>query len=298
MSDVTTFGGRWRTDDYKKYRAGAMRGCEVKLLFAPNDLVDSPKIGLTQSVTPIKNRAQSAVRPEVAARSNTEDDGDAGRYHDRAAERTNPIYGMNNPTGADRSLGSGAESGNSHWGKRVTNADGTLDADDAWLWDQPKRSWADGDTLSMTFETTALAVEGAQNGTYYGSVEWGFRVGADDTHELLPFRVVSMGTPTRAFLRSAQRWNDANVDIGGTATASQDLPTTRHAALTPAQLRALSDDELARRVETLDADLECMVPGRPDYQNKLFEKRALERELSRRSLQRYEQSLPAGTMVA
>jgi len=298
VPDLTTFGGKWRTEDYKKYKAGAMRGCEVKLLFTPNDLVESPKIGLTQSVTPIKNSAQSAVRPEVAARSNTADEGDAGRYHDRAAERTNPIYGMNNPTGADTSLGSGGESGNSHWGKRVTKPDTSVETEDAWLWDQPKRSWANGDTLSMTFETTALAVEGDQNGTYYGSVEWGFKVSADDTHELLPFKVVSLGTPTRAFMNSAKHWNDANVDIGGTATASQDLPLTSQAALTPAALRALSDDELAKRIEALDADLECMVPGKPNYQNKLLEKRALERELNRRSLELFERSQGAGTMVA
>ena len=29
-------------------------------------------------------------------------------------------------------------------------------------------------TSSMMFETAALAIEGAQEGTYYGSVEWGW----------------------------------------------------------------------------------------------------------------------------
>lgn len=294
---LETFGGQWSTEDYKKFTNATQRGCEIKLLFKPNDLVDSPKIGLTQSVTPIKNGSQSAVRPEVASRSNTAAEGDAGRYHDRAAERTNPIYGMANPTGADTSLGSGTETGNSHWGKRVVNA-GTVDAEDAWLWDQPKRGYSAGDTLSMTFETTAVSVEGPQQGTYYGSVEWGFTVDAADNHTLLPLRVVRMGTPSAEFMTSARKWNDATVDIGGTATATQDLPLSTHESLSPAALRALSDDELNARIQRLTEELSTLTAGTPDHCNKSFEKRYLERELNQRMLRLHESTLPEGTLVA
>lgn len=284
---VETYGGSWRTENYKAYVQGDMRGCDIKLFFNPNELVDAPKIGLTQSVTPKKNGATAYVRPEVAKRANTAKDGDEGRYHDRAEKKTNPIYGMANPTGKDTSLGSGTETGNSHWGKRTTDAKGTVTSDEAWLTDQPKRHWAQDDLISMTFETTALAVEGDQKGTYFGSVEWGFKTDKDGNVDLLPFRVVRMGAPTASFMASAKKWNNAKVDMGGGKKKStQDLPLTSHESLSGEDFAKMTDKQLEDRVKSLKKSNRWTIIKGANYRQRAFEVRALEREARRRKATR------------
>src|SRR5438067_11695709 len=108
---VETFGGEWRTDNYKvintQISGKEYRGCEIDLFFKPNDFVDAKKIGLTQSVKALRTGKPAPVRPEVTGRSVTKGEGDEGRYHDRAGGKTNPIYGTENPSGSDTSLGSG-----------------------------------------------------------------------------------------------------------------------------------------------------------------------------------------------
>lgn len=281
MSDLTTFGGTWRTQTYQLYSEDDMRGCEIELLFRPNDLVNSSRIGLTQSVTPIHNGGQSAVRPEVTTRSNTAAEGDAGRYHDRAAERTNPIYGMNNPRRGRRSLGSSRAASNARWGSR-TERGGRTNVEEAYLYDQPKREYNAGDTLSMTFETTAVSVRGPQQGTYYGSVEWGFRVDATGQHTLISFRVVRMGAPSAEFMASAQHWNDATVDVNGRQRATQNLPITSHRSITPEELARMSDQDLEARIQALRTERRNSN-RRVDRRNAQFEIRALEREARRRA---------------
>ena len=45
------------------------------------------------------------------------------------------------------------------------------------MFDKPRRGGAKKDSRQI-FEATALAIKGAQSGTYYGSVRWGWRTDA------------------------------------------------------------------------------------------------------------------------
>ncbi len=72
------------------------------------------------------------------------------------------------------------------------------------------------------FETTALATDGTQSGTYYGSVQWGWRSNAKGRFRRLPVRVISMGVPSSTFMKSAELWN-ANPTSTGQTTLQ--LPT-------------------------------------------------------------------------
>ncbi len=102
----------------------------------------------------------------------------------------------------------------------------------ATLRDEPgrTRAWnADtgtGEDISMSFETAALGLSGAIEGAYLGSVEWGFIAPADAaTARPLPFKMISRGVPSEAFMVSAQLWNDnASVDQGGGGTKRLSLP--------------------------------------------------------------------------
>lgn len=78
-----------------------VRGCSMEMLFRPNELVEAPKIGLTQTATakedgkPFFGFGRDLDEKEKAARSNKKEkgQGDEGRFVDANAGDTNPLYG-------------------------------------------------------------------------------------------------------------------------------------------------------------------------------------------------------------
>ena len=61
---------------------------------------------------------------------------------------------------------------------------------------------------SQKFESAALAVDGNQNGTFYGSVEWGWsRKATDFTTQLVDFKTKSENVPSSVFQEAAKLWN-------------------------------------------------------------------------------------------
>lgn len=285
---ISTYGGTFRTDKYNVLPDGS--GVEIRLWFNPEELVVCPKIGLTQTINAQKNGAQSAVRPEVTGRSNTAAEGDQGRYLDRAAERTNPMYGTDNAAPDAAHLGgsnnlqgqtpAGAAQALSDFGHRNRKPDGTFDVKEAMLYDTPARGWAPGDTGFHTFETTALCVEGDMQGVYLGSVTWGYDV-ANGVVTQRPLGLGSMGVPTSQFMAAANKWNTAQVNVGGTATDTLDLPTTDHQTVDPS---TLSDKDLEKRMRDLHEELHHIniKTEQTKYRNVQFEIRGLGREAVRR----------------
>ena len=71
------------------------------------------------------------------------------------------------------------------------------------------------------FETTALATKGAQAGTYYGSVRWGWRTDAAGGVTKIDLQKVSDGVPSSTFLKAAGIWNPGKSSTGA---ANVDLP--------------------------------------------------------------------------
>lgn len=285
---ITTYGGTFRTDKYGVLPNG--RGVEIRLWFNPEELVVCPKIGMTQTINAQRNGAQSAVRPEVVGRSNTAADGDPGRYLDRAAERTNPLYGTDNAAPDAQHLGGAGNlqgqdpAGNaqalSDFGHRNRRPDGTFDVKDAMIYDTPARNWQPGDTGFHTFETTAMCLEGDMAGVYLGSVTWGYDV-ANGVVTPRPLALATMGVPTSQFMAAANKWNAAQVSVGGVATDTMDLPTTDHATVDPA---TLSDRQLEQRMRELHEQLHRLNPrdDQTTYRNVQFEIRGLGREAVRR----------------
>lgn len=110
-------------------------------------------------------------------------------------------------------------------GKKVGNA-----VTPAFLRDEPARTRAfdpetnTGDAIEMSFETNVLTTEGPTAGTYLGSVQWGFKADSNSpTAQPMPFEVVSMGTPSREFMASAQLWNE-NAKTHNTESKNPSLP--------------------------------------------------------------------------
>lgn len=212
LAAQTTHWGKFVDTSYTK----TTRGADMTLTFEPGDNIDAKKIGLTQSVKTLASGSPIVVDPSTATRMVPSGPG-AGYEHDRIAERNNPMYGSpslgagkglkdtaetNAPSGSTPSVGTNATY---ELGHRFVKPDKSVDKKNASIWDKPERNAAN-DT-SMIFETTALAIEGAQAGSYYGSVSWGWERDGSGTLKLLPFTKVSDGVPSQNFLAAAEMWN-------------------------------------------------------------------------------------------
>lgn len=286
MPKVKTHGGEFSTDAPGKYVATPdNRGCEIELLFTAADPVVAPKIGLVQSVTTNKGGAAYNVgsdsrKAEQAARSlstaEEKEQGIGGRHIDRAAEKTNPVYGTNNAVGGSKELGSSSNQNNGRYGKRVQKPDKTWDVTEAYLYDKPSLNSA-GVESTQQFETTALVLEGDMSGTYLGSVKWGYTKSAADVVTLVPFSVVSMGVPTQSWMKAAEKWNTTKTSVGGTDEDNLKLPTSTHVTTMPT-----TKPKIAMRLAQLRPQLQGMdkVKDATNYKQVEFEIKALEVKLA------------------
>lgn len=220
---IDTFGGSWDTDEYKTVQdeangtvydpAVGVRGANIKLKFTPNADANAELIGITQTAQSTSGGGHpfidgNATRESRAISTGTE----RGTMIDRADGYNNPIYAVDSTPSAsldDTSTHAG-------WGQHgwyYTDKANALQEQDATLIDEPRLGGAAKDSQQI-FESTALALKGNQIGTYYGSVQWGWKTDAKGKHELLPFKKISDGVPSGKFMRAAEVWNNAQDSTG------------------------------------------------------------------------------------
>jgi hypothetical protein len=225
-------------------------GCEMYLRFTPGNTVDASKIALTQVIKPTKEGAldpADETKKKQAVTSGTGKD----FYLDRLSSSRNPLYGASEGAAADKDKLEGWTVGpkviemtakeradyekssgrkgvkytaasKGQYGYRKKSGKDWV-SQPAELDDWPTRSGSVGKKNSgQYFETTALAVEGTQKNSYYGSVQWGWERDSSATFKLVDFKIVSQGTPSAAFMAAAEVWNKSKTS-GGEETI--DLPT-------------------------------------------------------------------------
>lgn len=228
---IATSGGEWDTDQYDLVTpvvpAGA-RGVDITLRFKPGSSVDAELIGLTQSVISFVKGAPSMTASQASVAISSKDaitvntgpgETDETAAIDRASSFNNPIYAVKTvPSTSLSDTNTAAGWGQLGW--RYTDSSGSVKKQDATLIDAPRRGNAEKDSRHI-FETTALATKGAQTGTYYGSVRWGWRTDSSGTFTKIPLTKVSEGVPSSTFMKAGQLWNAAKTSTGDNTV---DLP--------------------------------------------------------------------------
>src|SRR5262249_22975726 len=140
----------------------------------------------------------------------------AGFGIDNLAEYASPLYAADKPGPHDTLASTGTLAQFGQHGFRYIEGNDEKQAvkrQDALLKDKPCIRDAQKNS-GQTFEATALAIEGTQAGTYYGSVSWGWKTDEKEAFSKLPLAVVSRGVPGKNFLASAARWNDTKTSEG------------------------------------------------------------------------------------
>jgi hypothetical protein len=224
---VGTWGGEFETTTYTTLAIPGFDGVDIALEFRPNDKVDAKKIGMVQTVVHtekgapvlIGSAAEQAVYKQRAVAAGTTG---AGHQIDQLprADFANPLYATGVAGTKDRLRTTPTNAAWGHHGWRYTDGAGKLHKKNALLKDTPKLSSARAES-GQKFETTALAVQGTQEGAYYGSVSWGWEKSAAGVVARLPLTRVSKDAPSGAFSAAARKWNTSKI-LGGGSTI--DLP--------------------------------------------------------------------------
>ncbi|GAA2759454.1 hypothetical protein GCM10009872_48140 [Actinopolymorpha rutila] len=207
---VTTWAGEFDTDKYDTMLDKAKKnevGVEIDLRFKPGKHVDAELIGMTQMVT--SKESGTAVwpgaSPTLKARSIPAAKPGEGASIDRLEAYGNPLYATKAPTAKDRLADTSTDKFWGQHGWRYIDKAGKVQKEDALLKDKPGIE-PHGPNSSQVFETTAVAVKGVQMGTWYGSVQWGWRSDAANKFSKLPLTLVSKDVPTGTFSTAAGLW--------------------------------------------------------------------------------------------
>jgi hypothetical protein len=211
-----THYGEFTTEWYDQVEE---HGVDIKLEFHPGPNVDATKIGLTQQVRSQLGGGAVAIGPTLHGRMVPGGEGE-GSQIDRMATRENPIYGAGSPEGGELAK-TPTRSANMETGFHYQDVD-TVRVKEAWLTDGPELEGCGNDS-SQVFETAALALEGRQQGSYLGSVQWGWQVDGAGQFKKLDLKVLSGDVPTGGFMAAARQWN-ASRALGTVRTNKAPTP--------------------------------------------------------------------------
>lgn len=202
---MRTSGGVWEDEKFvllPGINDKTARGADMTLSFTPEFPVSATEIGLVQTVKTIKNGELYFLKSETVEARSIPD----GTSIDQRPDNRNPVYAT---PGVDDSQIFGEN------GHHFVNSVG-WHTKKAWLRDTPHlRGLEVGEKASsQVFEVAALALQGNQKGSYYGSVKWGWELTEAGVHRLIPLQLVSQTNPSSTFLASAAQWNKTATSLG------------------------------------------------------------------------------------
>jgi hypothetical protein len=217
-------------------------GVDINITFKANENVDAKKIAFVQTAQSLKdgrvhNRFQAdEEKKKVLAGRMIPSGPAAGTHIDQAPDVRTPLYGMTDNRGDDLSEPEPAKTMKlTEIGWHYKDAGGHLQSHDAMMHDEPDLNSGDNFTKasdvmkkqwSQSFETSAVAIDGNQKGTFYGSVEWGWQRGdADNRTSLYTLKTKSKDVPSPALLEAARLWN---ISLTTEKKPTIDLPVNVH----------------------------------------------------------------------
>jgi hypothetical protein len=213
---VATWAGSWDTDKYAAVNDPVTKkpiGADIVLRFKPGADVNSTLFGMVQMVTTKDLGKVVAINPTVGARSIPKGTAGEGAHIDQLAQFGNPLYA----TGAFKAKDKlGTTPTHATWGQhgwRFLDKASKLHKQDSLLKDTPTLP-GHGANASQIFEVTALAVGGVQEGTYYGSVRWGWQTDAANKFTKLPLSLVSNDVPSKTFAAAVPLWGANKTSLG------------------------------------------------------------------------------------
>jgi hypothetical protein len=231
-SKLKTWAGCFDTDWYAPLANGS--GVDIKLRFRPNAKVDADKIAFVQTVQALMDGEPISIyfkdQPVKDQPLNDPDIGPRIKGIRDYKPLTDPVAEAQKrakikATVLSRTIdpvdlsGAGGTMIDQFPGSRSPSIAET-DTKDAVMRDYPELGLESPADVKMEFETTALALEGAQKGAYYGSVHWGYTKGRNDKAATpLPLTLVSQTIPSAVFQTASGLWSGSTTSQDGHSIA-------------------------------------------------------------------------------
>jgi hypothetical protein len=166
--------------------SSAIYASEVNIAFKPDAAtVDSTEIAFVQNVQILDSGNKSFDNRDNFKNRMTDD----GSTIDRVADRKFGYYGYNND---------GSTAGNAKAGTTATKPPTPATMYDKPSFNKPDAKW--------NFEAAVTAKAGADAGTIYGALQWGFDV--DKDNKLTSHKAQHLDKQTAGFDKAVAKWND------------------------------------------------------------------------------------------
>lgn len=268
-SPKSSWAGEFTDDEYKvgftedRATKEIRPHATIRILFTPNQKVDAEKIAFVQTADTSKNGQAYALNTVVESRMIQSGIGQGIHIDAHHAART-PLAAMNDPQSGDK-LSDSQETDLSDYGKRLTigNMSHMRPAQTA---DAPGITVSVADEAKMYLETAAMAVQGAQQGVYYGAVKWGWtkKSGAKQP-EKIEFALASQDAPSgEVFQQLGTLW-DASKTSKGQSTIH--LPTIR-SMYTKKKVKLVDDPAKPQKGVDVNPNTHVEVTERSDSAHK------------------------------
>ncbi|HEU0298744.1 MAG TPA: DUF4157 domain-containing protein, partial [Longimicrobium sp.] len=250
---VKTWAGEFVTDNYEGYKPSKDEDnvkMEIDLRFKPGKAVNATRIGLVQA-TSGKNTGKPDFSGGVARRrSIPAGETGAGTFIDTRPGARSPLYAAGRVRRGDTLASTRTRGGFGEHGWRYFDASGELQKQDALLYDRPEMP-APGPNSEQVFETTAVALEGAQEGAFYGSVCWGWKMDARRKLTKIELGPVSTDVPSPVFAAAAKRWNEGK-NRWGRETLDLAVAAGANTKVSDAQVVGSPEQAKETALQTLD----------------------------------------------
>ncbi len=287
------FDTEWYSPTRKEDGKDVRYGADIQIRFNPNDNVDAEKIALSQTaqsslegqpvsiyfkdektddisnpdieprIRGVADRKTSQKRKDTAlSRMIDILDPAAGTAIDSLPESRTPLAGMSDPVKGNELSGSVP----TKFGKFGCHTKQKDKHGMAIIRDIPGLIMQKQVEAHQIFETTALAVAGVQKGTFYGSVQWGWKKSSsDDKATLIPFRLKREATPSPDFEAAAKLYNASKTSND---EASIGLPLTAEMFTTPKKAALMDSPDKKKSSANLDTDTRVEVMDTIDDKHK------------------------------
>jgi hypothetical protein len=231
---VKTWGGEFDTDKFKgtRYADGEVE-MVMDLRFKPGVHANATKIGLVQAASGKDTGKPERPRRFARKRAIPADQPGGGTFIDTLGRARNPLYATRRAHRKDTLASTPTDERAGRHGWHYHDKRGKLQERDALLFDRPSMP-SSGPDSEQVFETAAVAVEGVQAGTYYGSVRWGWMIDAQDEFCQIGLEPVSTDVPSPVFAAAAARWNEGTnrwgkqtIDLPSASLKYIDAPDAR-----------------------------------------------------------------------
>jgi hypothetical protein len=225
---VKTWAGDFTAPMFEVGASGDVYGANIVISFMPNKSVNAESIALVQTAQSFNSSIETNVDPlddvpqpgtvrtekaqEVFKNRLVGGVNDFGRHIDQLPESRTPLTNTTVDPRSTELAKSVPRPDFTYAGLNIhtqfgfrTDKKGTQAAVTA---DTPNLTLPASARGSQNFETTALAIDGIQKGTYYGSVKWGWRKDAGKTSlNPIKFEKSKDAAPSSGFFAAATAWN-------------------------------------------------------------------------------------------